>query len=206
MRTEALLTAMDVPLGRAVGNAVEVREAIATLRGEGPADLEELSVALAARMLVLGGVSASDDAVARVRDALRSGRGLEKFRAMVAQQGGDPRVVDEPARLPAAPHQTVLRAERSGFVADIDAEQVGRATMLLGAGRDRVDDTIDPSVGAWIEAHRGAEVRAGDALVEVHYRCDARLADALAMLRGAWAIREEPPPPRPVVLEAVTAG
>ncbi len=160
VRTEALLTAMDVPLGRAVGNALEVRECLATLRGEGPRDLAELSVTLAARMLLLGGVAADEAAAEQaVRAALASGRGLEKFRAIVAQQGGDPRAVDDPGRLPTAPHRAIVRAERSGYVADLHAEQVGRATMLLGAGRDRVDNVIDPAVGAVIQAHRGEHVR-----------------------------------------------
>jgi pyrimidine-nucleoside phosphorylase len=207
VRTEALVTAMDVPLGRAVGNALEVRECVATLRGEGPAELEALSVTLAARMLVLGGV-AKDAAAAEqtVRATLGSGRGLEKLRAIIAQQGGDARVVDEPDRLPAAQNRVVLRAERDGYVTDIDADRVGWATMLLGAGRDRVEDVIDPAVGAMIHAGRGAPVRAGDTLAEVHYNADQRLAKALEMLRGAWTIADAPPEPRPIVLETASGG
>jgi len=204
VRTEVFLTAMDQPLGRAVGNALEVREAIATLRGEGPADLTELSVTLAARMVRLGGlVKDAASAEQAVRSALASGRGLEKFRAIVEQQGGDPRTLDDPSRLPRARDQLIVRAERMGYVGDIHAEQVGRATMMLGAGRDRVEDTIDPAVGAIILAHRGEEVRAGDGLVEVHYNADAKLAEALAMLRQAWAIAEEPPTPESIVIESL---
>jgi pyrimidine-nucleoside phosphorylase len=205
VRTEALLTAMDVPLGRAVGNALEVRECLATLRGDGPADLEQLSVILAARMLMLGRLAQGPaQAEAAVRAALGSGRGLETFRAIVEQQGGDPRAVDDPSRLPAAPRQVVVLAERSGYVADIHAEQVGRATMLLGAGRDRVDDAIDPAVGAVIKAQRGEEVRPGDGLVEVHYGEDARLGEALAMLQNAWTIADAPPAPQPIVIQTVS--
>ena len=204
VRTEVFLTSMDQPLGRAVGNALEVREAIATLRGEGPADLTELSVTLAARMVRLGGlVKDAASAEQAVRSALASGRGLEKFRAIVEQQGGDPRTLDDPSRLPRARSQFIVRSERTGYVADIHAEQVGRATMMLGAGRDRVEDTIDPAVGAIILAHRGEEVRAGDGLVEVHYNADAKLAEALAMLRQAWAIAEEPPTPESIVIESL---
>src|SRR5205807_1234480 len=147
LQTDALLTAMDLPLGRAVGNALEVAECIATLRGEGPRDLEQLSVLLAARMVLLGGLAQDlPHAEEAVRAALRSGRGLEKLRAILAQQGGDPRIVDEPSRLPAAPHRLILRAERPGYVVDIHAEKVGHAAMMLGAGRDRVEDAIDPGV------------------------------------------------------------
>ncbi len=156
VRTEAVLTAMDVPLGRAVGNALEVAECIRTLRGEGPEDVEQLSVLLAARMVLLGGLApALTSAEQAVRAAPRSGRGLDKLRAIVAQQGGDPRVIDEPSRLPAAPHRLILRAERPGFVVNIHAELVGRAAMMLGAGRDRVEDAIDPAVGVIVLAQRG---------------------------------------------------
>jgi pyrimidine-nucleoside phosphorylase len=206
VRTEAILTAMDVPLGRAVGNALEVRESLATLRGEGPPDLEKLSVVLAARMLVLGRL-ASDLPAAEtaVRSALTSGRGLEKFRAIIEQQGGDPRVVDDPDRLPTAAHCVVLRAERDGFVTDIHAEMVGRATMLLGAGRDRSEDQIDPGVAAVVLAHRGDSVRVGDGLAEIHYSADERLGAALAMLKSAWTIDAGPPTLQPLVLETISA-
>jgi pyrimidine-nucleoside phosphorylase len=204
LRTRAVLTAMEVPLGRAVGNALEIRECVATLRGEGPAGLEDLSVSLAAEMLVLGGVESDlPHAEGTVRAALDSGRGLEKLRAIIAHQGGDPRVVDEPERLPAAPHRVTLRAERAGYVVDLHAEQIGRATMLLGAGRDRVEDTIDPAVGLVIHAGFGEEVRAGDAFAVVHYRSDKRLGQAIELLRTAWKIAETPPPAPPIVLDTL---
>jgi pyrimidine-nucleoside phosphorylase len=207
VHTEALVTAMDVPLGRAVGNALEVIECIQVLRGEGPRDVEQLSVLLAARMVLLGGL-ARDAAAAEeaVRTALRSGRGLQKLREIIAQQGGDARIVDEPSRLPAAPHRLIVRAERAGFVGDIHAEQVGRATMMLGAGRDRVEDPIDPGVGAVVHAHRGEAVRAGAGLVEVHYGSDARLAEAVALLREAWTIADAPPAPHALLLDTITSG
>jgi pyrimidine-nucleoside phosphorylase len=202
VRTEALITAMDAPLGRMVGNAMEVREAIETLRGEGPRDLESLSVTLAARMVRLAGLAKSDeDAESKVRAALTSGRGLDVFRKIIAEQGGDARVVNDLARLPSAPKQTTVCAARSGFVADIHAERVGVATMLLGAGRNRVEDAIDPAVGARILARPGDAIRAGDALVEVHYRDAARLGDALALLAEAWTIADAAPPATPLILE-----
>jgi pyrimidine-nucleoside phosphorylase len=204
VRTQALITAMDVPLGRAVGNAVEVRECIDTLRGNGPKDLETLSVALAARMVLLGNLAASmPEAEARVRDALTSGRGLEKFRQVIAQQGGDPHVVDDTTRLPAAPHQLLLRAERAGYVVDIHAERVGLASMLLGAGRDRVEDRVDAAVGVIIQARPGDAVKPGDGLAEVHYRTESRLGEAMTLLRQAWRIDDAQPAKMTLIMECI---
>jgi thymidine phosphorylase len=195
---------MDTPLGNAVGNSLEVIECLETLKGRGPADLETLSLALAARMLRLGGVAATDDeAQAKIRAALTSGRGLEKFRAIIAQQGGDARVVDDYSRLPTAPQQAAFTASRSGYLTRLDAELVGRATMVLGAGRDRVEDSIDPAVGAKVMAKMGDTVRAGDILVELHYRDPSRLTTALELLRDACAITEEPPARQELILEII---
>ncbi len=204
VRTEALLTAMDAPLGRAAGNALEVIEAIEALKGRGPRDLEDLSVALAARLLRLGGLAATDaEAEAKVRAALASGRGVEKFRQIIARQGGDPRVIDDYARLPAAPHRRVVEADRTGFVASLDAELVGRATMLLGAGRDRVEDTIDPAVGAVVRVKPGDAVRPGQPILELHYREAGQLDAALALVRAACVIADGPPAPQPLILETI---
>jgi pyrimidine-nucleoside phosphorylase len=191
VRTEALLTAMDAPLGRAVGNALEVRECIDTLRGEGPKDLEDLSVELAARMVRLAG-KADHDATARVmvRRALSDGRGLELFRKLVEEQGGDPRVVDDPGRLPVATGQDVIIAHQDGYLVALHAETVGRATMVLGAGRDRVEDQVDPAVGAIMRAAVGDRVRKGDPLVVLHYRDASKLLAARALLEGAVAISD----------------
>ncbi len=204
LRTEALVTAMDVPLGRAVGNALEVRECLESLRGEGPEDLETLSVYLAARMVFLAGITATRaEAEGKVRAALGSGRGLEKFREIIARQGGDPHLVDDPGRLPTAPHCAHILARRSGYVTDIHAEHVGLATMLLGAGRERVDDVVDPSVGVVIQALQGAEVRSGEVVAEVHYRDPARLERALPILQCAWRIGEKKPVECPLLLSRI---
>src|SRR5690606_15173897 len=158
--TEAVLTSMGTPIGRTVGNAVEVREAIATLDGRGPADTTELSVVLTARMLVLGRIAATiDEAEARVRDALESGRGLEKFGEIIEAQGGDRRVIDDSSRLPAAPSQRPVEAPSGGWVT-IDARAVGDAAVVLGAGRDRAEADVDPSAGIEILATEGSEVSA----------------------------------------------
>jgi pyrimidine-nucleoside phosphorylase len=204
VQTEAVLTAMDVPLGHMVGNAVEVRESIEVLKGEGPADVRDLSVMLAARLLRLAGVVASvEQGEARVRAVLASGQGLEKFRQMVEAQGGDPRIIDEPDRLPSAPHRHLVRAERAGYVRGWEALSVGRATVLLGAGRDRALDAVDPGVGAVVLARPGDQVKPGDALLELLYRDESRLAGALAVLASACPIDDEPPRPGPLLLEVL---
>jgi pyrimidine-nucleoside phosphorylase len=204
VRTEALLTAMDTPLGRAVGNSLEIIECVETLKGKGPKDLETLSVALAARMVRLGGGALTDaEAETKVRAALTSGLGLDKFRAIIAQQSGDERVIDDYGRLPAAPNRATFKADRSGYLTELDAELVGRATMVLGAGRDRVEDTIDPGVGAMVLAKPGDPVKAGDAILELHYREAGRLETALQLVRSACKIGDQPPAPAPLIVEMV---
>jgi pyrimidine-nucleoside phosphorylase len=205
VRTEAVITAMDAPLGRMVGNALEVREAIATLRGDGPDDLTSLTLNLTARMVLLAGLAPSlEQAKTMVGDALSSGRGLERLRAMIAAQRGDAHVIDEPHLLPAAPKQLLLRATHSGYVADIHAELVGLATMLLGAGRDRVEDVVDPAVGARILAAPGETIKAGDPFVEIHYANDARFAEAVALFNRAWTIDEVPATEKVLVMESIS--
>jgi pyrimidine-nucleoside phosphorylase len=204
LRMEALITEMNVPLGRTVGNSLEVEEAIAVLRGQGSEELTKLSVHLAARMVRLAGVASTLSAAERkVRDALTSGRGLEKFRQIIAQQHGDPSVVDDPSRLPHAPKQHLVRAPRSGYITTLDAELIGRAAMHLGAGRDRVDDVIDPSVGVVLASAWAQEVRAGDAVFEVHYHDEAKLAQALPLLDESCRIGDEAPTIRPLILETL---
>jgi pyrimidine-nucleoside phosphorylase len=203
VRTEALITAMDAPLGRAVGNALEVIECLETLKGRGPADLVELSLALAARMLTLAGVAGPADSERRVRRAIESGAALEKMRQIIARQGGDPRVVDDYGRLPSAPLRHLVRAPRAGYLGALDAELVGRAAVALGAGRNRVEDTIDPGVGVSVLARPGDALRESDPILELHYRDEALLAPAAALAASAAEITDEPPPPRPLVLAEI---
>jgi pyrimidine-nucleoside phosphorylase len=205
VRTEALITAMDAPIGCMVGNALEVRESIDTLRGEGPKDLEDLTIAVTSGMVLLGGLAKSThDAETKVRSALKSGAALERFRLMIEAQGGDPGVVDDTDLLGVAPHRLHVRAERPGYVAEIHAEYVGLATMLLGAGRDRVEDAVDHSVGVRILAKRGEHVRENDALVEVYYRNEARLPEAVVLLQKAWHIDDSRLAETPLILERIT--
>jgi pyrimidine-nucleoside phosphorylase/thymidine phosphorylase len=202
-RVSALLTAMDEPLGRAVGNALETAEAIALLRGEGPPDLREVTVLLGAEMLRLAGV-ASDGAAARgrVERAIADGSGLEKLAEITAAQGGDPAAIRDPARLPRAAEVWPVRAPRDGWVAAVDAEVVGLAAVALGAGRARVEDRVDPSVGIVVERKVGEPVRAGEPLCLVHAgpRSEPR-PRVEARLGAAWTIADAPPPARALLLE-----
>jgi thymidine phosphorylase len=195
---------MDTPLGRAVGNASEVIESIETLKGRGPKDLERLSLELAARMLVLAGVSGTAaEAAGRVQRALDSGAGLEKFRTVIEQQGGDPRVIDDYGRLPAVTGREPWRAPRSGVVARLDAELVGRAAVALGAGRDRVDASVDHAVGIDVVAPVGSAVRQGDPVLVIACDDPGRRAAAQALLTDAVEIADEAPPDRPLILGAI---
>jgi pyrimidine-nucleoside phosphorylase len=199
-KVAALITGMDQPLGRAVGNALEVVESVETLRGQGPRDLEDLSVELAAWMLSLAGAASSRDvARAKVEDALRSGAGLAKLREVIELQGGDPRVCDEPARLPQARETVDLAASGSGRVASIACRAVGHAAMLLGAGRETVDSRIDPAVGLVLHKKVGDAVEKGEPLVRLHVNDRGRLDEAMALLRSAFQVAPEAVAPVPLV-------
>jgi pyrimidine-nucleoside phosphorylase/thymidine phosphorylase len=201
-RTSAILTAMDEPLGRAVGNALEVVEAVELLRGGGPADLRACTDELCAEMLVLGGAAHDRAAaLARVDDAIASGRALEKLLAICAAQGGDPRALEDPGRLPRAPGRREVSAPRDGWVGAIDAQEIGLAAMALGAGRARVEDRVDPAVGIVVERKVGDAVAAGEPLAVLHHgdggEAPARVAERV--LR-AYKIQDGRPPSRPLVL------
>ncbi len=191
--TRALLTRMDQPLGRAVGNAVEVAESIACLRGEpGAEDLMEVTYALGAEMLLLGGVAHDrSDAIARLARAVADGSGLEKFHAIVAAQGGDPRVCDAPgAVLPTAPVLREVRSSAFGWVDRVDAREIALAALSLGAGRSRAEDSIDPAVGFTSLVKVGEQVSPGTLLGVVHARNAASAEVACSRLLSAVGIRE----------------
>ncbi|SFI57068.1 pyrimidine-nucleoside phosphorylase [Paenibacillus sp. UNC496MF] len=205
-RTAALISDMDQPLGFAIGNALEVREAIQTLHGRGPDDLTELCIALASHMVVLGGRAADlKEAKAALREKLRSGEALAKFKAFVAAQGGDPAVGDDPALLPQAPVLVEVPAPKSGHVHAIQAEELGLAAMLLGAGRATKDSVIDHAVGITLQRKVGEEVREGETIALLHAREDGDAAQAvLRRVQDAYAIGEEPAQPSPLLLSIVT--
>jgi pyrimidine-nucleoside phosphorylase len=206
LRTEAALTSMDAPLGRAVGNALEIVECFETLKAKGPADIEQLSVTIASHMVhVSGKVATLEEAERRVRDALTSGRALETIRRMIERQGGDPRVVDDYTRLPRSVSQQVVSANRAGFVGRLDAERIGRASMTLGAGRERVDAVIDPGAGI-IVAQVGEPIERGQPLFRLHIGRDRRADEALALLEGAVDIVDAPPAVPPLVYGVISQG
>ncbi|MEO6811758.1 MAG: thymidine phosphorylase [Isosphaeraceae bacterium] len=190
----ALITRMDQPLGLAVGNAVEVIESIACLRGEGPADLVDLSVELAAEMVFMGECAGSlIEARALCRQAIANGSALDRFRRVIVAQGGDPAVIDDPACLPKARiHQEIL-SPRSGVVHALQARQVGQAAMLLGAGRTRVDAPIDPSVGVILHKKLGDLVQPGEPLCMVHANSQGPALDqAVNLILSAYQIDDGP--------------
>jgi thymidine phosphorylase len=206
VRTEAVVTTMDAPLGRAVGNAIEVIESIDTLKGRGPADLEELSVLLAARMLVAGGLASDEgEALGRVRAALASGAALELFRRVIERQGGNPRIVDDYSLLPTATTREAVRAERAGYLQKLDAERIGRASLALGAGRDRVEAAIDPGAGIFVRAVPGEWVDRGQTIVELVHNKTANIDAAHLLASEAIEIGDGAPTIRPVVLDRIGA-
>ena len=193
VRTTALLTAMDTPIGRAVGNAVEVREALELLAGGGPADLREITLALATEMLALAGVKADPAA------ALDNGQGLETFWAMVRAQGGDP---DAP--LPEARNRRNVEATADGFVTRLDARAVGMAAWRLGAGRARKEDPVSAVAGIICLAKPGEAVSAGQPVLELHIDEPGRVDAALDALAGAIEIGPEPPRAQPMILDRIS--
>jgi pyrimidine-nucleoside phosphorylase len=204
VRTEAVVTRMDAPLGLEVGNANEVIESIETLKGKGPADLERLSVLLAARMLVLAGVADSQDAAEHsVRRSLASGTGVEAFRRIIEHQGGDARVIDDYGRLPQAPDEYRVAAPRSGTVTNLDAEAVGRAAVALGAGRGTLDDVVDHGVGITIVAPPGTVVSAGEPVLILRHRGGRGLDEATESLEEAIGIGDGQFEAKPLVVEEI---
>jgi pyrimidine-nucleoside phosphorylase len=202
LATTALLTDMDQPLGRAVGNALEVREALACLRGEGPEALRQITLELTAEMLLLGGIERSRDrALQLATRELDAGAALEKFRDLIAAQGGDPAIVDAPDRLPAATDTGDLVATADGFLLDLDPLAVGRASVALRAGRDTREAAIDPGAGVVLHAVRGEEVRAGQPWATMHFGSGADLDTAARLLERAATFGDAAPSPRPLIIE-----
>jgi pyrimidine-nucleoside phosphorylase len=195
------LTDMDQPLGQAVGNSLEVAEAIATLRGEGPLDLLALTRIAGVEMLLLGG-KARDRAAAlrRIDRAIADGSGLAKFRELVAAQGGDPRMVDDPGRLPSAPHIETLRAKRTAYVRRIAADEIGLASVRLGAGREKKGQPIDHRTGIVLHAKVGARVERGAAFAEVHHAGHPADRLAIEQVRDAFRWSARPVTPRKLLL------
>ncbi|KKM08868.1 thymidine phosphorylase [Clostridiales bacterium PH28_bin88] len=205
-RTVAVVTQMDQPLGYAVGNALEVREAIDTLKGEGPADLHELCLLLGAHMLQLAGVVADvQSGTERLQQVIAEGLAVAKFKEMIVSQSGDPAVVDRPELLPRASFTREVKAEQDGFVRSIDAQEVGLAAMMLGAGRETKEDHIDMSAGVVVGKKVGDRVQPGETLVTLHANRQEKLAEAEQRIRSAYRVGAERPSPPPLVYGVVTA-
>jgi len=195
---------MDQPLGTEVGNANEMIESIAILKGDGPEDTTELTLRLGEEMLILGGVAVDrDDARSQLDSVVASGAALDVFARVIEAQGGDPRVLDDQSLLPSADHLFTVVAERSGFVERCDALSVGRSAVRLGAGRQAKEDDVDPAVGITVLAKVGDEVAAGDALATVSYNTDDQLTACLPVLETAWILSDEPQTPLPLILGEV---
>ena len=177
VRTEALLTDMSAPLGDAVGNALEIAECIQTLSGRGPAALVDVVCRIASRMVELAGLEADPTAArARVDRALASGAALERLARMIEAHGGDARITEDPSRLPSVSGRAAVTSPRAGYVCALGAEAIGRASHVLGAGREKLGDPVDHAVGVVVRAHPGARVEAGQPIVELHHR-DGRGVD-----------------------------
>jgi pyrimidine-nucleoside phosphorylase len=204
LQVRAVISDMAQPLGFAIGNALEVREAIATLQGHGPADLLELALVLGNELLAMAGQGESDEARrARLLDGLQRGAALAKLRAFVVNQGGDGTYIDDPDRLPTAPVQTPLPAPQDGTIAAIDAEALGRATVALGAGRATKADTIDHAVGIVLARKVGETVRAGEPLLIIHARDDAQVATVTPALLAAYRWHAGPVERPPLVKDII---
>jgi pyrimidine-nucleoside phosphorylase len=199
-KTVALVTDMDQPLGLRIGNSLEVEECVDALCGQGPADLHDLCLELAAWMFHLGGrantIPEGKDLVDRM---IRSGQALETFCKMVALQGGDPAAIEDFSRLPRAKHRSDIVSGKSGYVSAIQCEDVGTACVVLGGGREKKEDSIDPAVGIVLHKKVGDRVSAGEPLCTLHHNSESRAAHAKRLIERSYQVADAPPPPRPLV-------
>jgi thymidine phosphorylase len=200
----ALITDMNQPLGRMVGNALEVQECIEVLHGGGPPDLRDLCHDLAAWMFYLGGASKTVAEGRKMSEQLiASGQAFERFRHMVELQGGDVGMIDDPARLPSAERRVEVRSPQSGYVTAIASEQVGTACVILGGGRERKEDSVDPSVGIEVHKKIGEKVSAGEPLCTIYCHSDAQAAPAKELLKESYQIAVAPPAARAPLIRRV---
>jgi pyrimidine-nucleoside phosphorylase len=200
----ALITNMDQPLGRMVGNAMEVAECIDILHGRGPEDLRELCLHLAAWMFYLGGKSKTvADGKKVSEEIIASGKAFERFRQMVELHGGDISVIDDPSTLPSADHRVDVPSPRAGFVSAIECENVGTACVILGGGREKKEDSVDPAVGIVVHKKIGDKVAAGEPLCTIHCHSDAQAARAKKMLEESYSIEPAPPAHKPSLIHRV---
>lgn len=204
-QTVAIITTMEQPLGQAVGNALEVKEAIATLRGAGPADLQELCLALGAQMLLLAKVADNEEAArAKLEQVIQEGSALQKFKQLIEAQGGDSRVVDNPALLRQAQYQEAVLAPRAGYISGMDSEGIGIYATLLGAGRQVKTDMVDPAAGIMLYKKTGDQLQAGETLAVIHTNKREILAEMKQKVMEAFKFANGPVPPPKLVYGKVT--
>jgi pyrimidine-nucleoside phosphorylase len=203
-KVQALITDMNQPLGYAVGNALEVMEVSQTLQKAGPADLTRLSLELSARMIYLGKITATLDEARKVaEDKLMDGSAYRKFKQVVEAQGGNPQALDRFELLPNATGMREILSPRAGFVSAIMAEDIGRASQMMGAGRARKEDAIDPAVGVILEVKAGEKVEAGSVLCRLYYTGEENLDEAAELVEDAFRISGTRPEERELILEVV---
>jgi pyrimidine-nucleoside phosphorylase len=199
-RVVALITDMDQPLGNMIGNALEVIECVEVLQGKGPEDLRELCLELAGWMLHLGGASKSvAEGKQQSASLISSGKALEKFRQMIELQGGDPRVIEDFTRLPQAQHTVEIAGTKAGYIASMQCEQIGTACVILGGGRERKEDSVDPSVGIVLHKKVGDRIAVGEPLATIYYNSEANAARAQQLIEASCEIAQTAPAKRPLV-------
>jgi pyrimidine-nucleoside phosphorylase len=200
----AVVSDMNQPLGRAVGNAVEVVESVDTLRGNGPPDLLDVTLTLGAHMLILGGLETDEPAARRsLERAIESGAAFKKFREMVGLHGGSREALDDPSGLPGSEMHLDYPAPEGGYVAAVDAERIGRASIVLGAGRRRVEDPVDHAVGITNLVKVGERVEAEQPLLTMHANQWVRLEEAGSLLHEAFRFSPDAPSPAPLIVETI---
>ncbi|HVT92928.1 MAG TPA: thymidine phosphorylase [Bryobacteraceae bacterium] len=203
-RVQALITDMNQPLGYAVGNALEIMEVSQTLQNGGPPDLTRVSLELASRMIYLAKLTATlDEAREAAQKQLLDGGGYRKFKDVIVAQGGNPQVLDRFELLPNATGALEILSPRPGYVSSIDAEYIGLASSMIGAGRSTKEDIIDPAVGVILEVKNGSKVDAGGVLCRLYYTNDEHLEEASQLIEDAFRISAAPPDPRELILEVV---
>lgn len=203
-KTAALITDMSVPLGNAIGNALEVKEALEVLHGRGPADLTELCYALSAAILEAACEKPHEACVKMVAEAVSSGRAYAAFRDMVAAQGGDVSYLDNPDRFPAAKYEFTVCADRSGYIGEMDAEGYGRASVLLGAGRNTKEDKIDTAAGIRVLKKTGDPVRTGEAVAVLYASDRALFSEAAGIISDSFGYSEKKPPERMLIRRKIS--
>jgi pyrimidine-nucleoside phosphorylase len=200
----ALITDMTQPLGYCIGNTLEILESLDVMQGNGPEDVTELTIELGAYMLLLGRVIKDvEQGRQKMRQALSDGSALEKFRQLVRLQGGDLEVITDPSKFARAANQTALLSEQAGYVQSINAEAIGIASMLLGAGRERIDSNIDHAAGIILKKKVGDTVSNGEALCVLEYNDDRKLHNAIELIKHAYSIGDAPPTKTPLIKQVI---